>query len=158
MTMKNMLGLIGWLAASFAAGWIGSRWMPGEWYAALAKPAWNPPNWIFGPVWTMLYVLMAVSAWLVWRQAGFGGAGGALSLFVVQLALNGVWSYLFFGLHRIDWALVDSAVMWGAILAVTVLFWGVNRTAGLILLPYLAWVSFATCLNFALWSLNRGSS
>lgn len=155
--MKNTLGLIGWLLASFAAGWLGSRWMPGEWYAALAKPAWNPPNWIFGPVWTVLYVLMAVSAWLVWRQAGFGGAGVALGLFIVQLALNGLWSYLCFGLHRLDLALVDIALMWGAILAVTILFWGVNRIAGALLVPYLAWVSFASFLNFTLWLLNRGS-
>ena len=123
--MKNALGLIGWLAASFAAGWIGSRWMPGEWYAALAKPSWNPPNWIFGPVWTALYVLMAVAAWLVWRQAGFAGAGPALGLFGGQLVLNALWPYLFFGLHRIDWALVEILVLWAAILAVLVLFWRV---------------------------------
>lgn len=155
--MKNTLGLVGWLAASFAAGWIGSRWVPGEWYAALAKPAWNPPNWIFGLVWTVLYVLMAVSAWLVWRPAGFGGAGAALGLFIVQLALNGLWSYLFFGMHRMDLALVEVVVLWGAILAVTILFWNVNRLAGALLVPYLAWVAFASFLNFTLWSLNRSS-
>jgi translocator protein len=155
--MKNTLGLIGWLLAAFAAGWIGSRWMPGEWYAALAKPAWNPPNWIFGPVWTVLYVLMAVSAWLVWRQMGFGGASAALGWFAFQLALNGLWSYLFFGMHRLDLALVEVVVLWGTILAVTILFWNVNRVAGALLLPYLAWVGFASFLNFTLWSLNRGS-
>jgi tryptophan-rich sensory protein len=154
--MKNMMGLIGWLVASFAAGWIGSRWMPGEWYAALAKPAWNPPNWIFGPVWTVLYVLMAVSAWLVWRPAGFGGAGAALGLFVFQLALNGLWSYLFFGLHRLDLALFEVVALWATILATAILFWGVNRLAGALLVPYLAWVAFASFLNFTLWSLNRG--
>ena len=152
--MKNILGLIGWLAASFAAAWIGSRWMPGEWYAALAKPAWNPPNWIFGPVWTLLYVLMAVSAWLVWRQAGFGGAGVALSLFIVQLALNALWSYLFFGQHRLDLALLEIVALWGTILATGILFWGVNRVSGALLVPYLAWVAFASFLNFTLWSLN----
>lgn len=156
--MKNTLGLVGWLAASFAAGWIGSRWLPGEWYAAIAKPAWNPPNWIFGPVWTVLYVLMAVSAWLVWRQAGFSGAGGALGLFILQLALNGLWSYLFFGLHRLDLALFEIVVLWGAILATAILFWGVKRLAGALLLTYLAWVGFASFLNFTLWSLNRGAS
>ena len=155
--MKNMLGLIGWLAASFAAAWIGSRWMPGEWYAALAKPAWNPPNWIFAPVWTLLYVLMAVAAWLVWRPAGFGGAGGALSLFIVQLVLNALWTYLFFGQHRLDLALLEIVALWGTILATGILFWGMNRLAGALLLPYLAWVSFAAYLNYAVWSLNRGS-
>lgn len=155
--MKNMLGLVGWLAASFAAGWIGSRWMPGEWYAALAKPAWNPPNWIFGPVWTALYALMAVAAWRIWRQAGFGGAGVALGLFIVQLVLNALWSYLFFGLHRIDWALADILALWAAILAVLVLFWRLQAAAGALLVPYLAWVGFAAVLNHALWALNRGS-
>ena len=155
--MKNRLGLVGWLAASFAAGWIGSRWMPGEWYAALAKPAWNPPNWIFGPVWTALYTLMAVAAWRIWRQAGFGGAGVALGLFIVQLVLNALWSYLFFGLHRIDWALADILALWAAILAVLVLFWRLQAAAGALLVPYLAWVGFAAVLNHALWALNQGS-
>ncbi len=155
-SMKLLAGLAGWLAVTFAAAWAGARFMPGEWYAALAKPWWNPPNWIFGPVWTVLYVLMAVAAWLVWRQAGFAGAGAALGLFLVQLALNALWSYLFFGLHRIDWALADILALWAAILAVLVLFWRVQAAAGTLLLPYLAWVSFATVLNFALWRLNRG--
>ena len=154
-SMKLLAGLAGWLAVTFAAAWAGARFMPGEWYAALAKPWWNPPNWIFGPVWTVLYVLMAVAAWLVWRQAGFAGAGPALGLFLVQLALNALWSYLFFGLHRIDWALADILALWAAILAVLILFWRVQATAGALLLPYLAWVSFATVLNFALWRLNR---
>lgn len=155
--MKNTLGLVAWLMASFAAGWIGSRFLPGEWYVALAKPAWNPPNWIFGPVWTVLYVLMAVAAWLVWRQAGFGGAGAALGLFVFQLALNALWSYLFFGRQQIGLALVEIVVLWGTILAVTILFWGVNRVAGALMVPYLGWVGFASFLNFTLWSLNRSS-
>ena len=154
--MRNMLGFAGWVALSFAAAWVGSRFMPGEWYAALAKPAWNPPNWIFAPVWTVLYLLMGVAAWLVWRQAGFGGASAALSLFVVQLVLNALWSYLFFGLQRLDLALVDIVVLWGTILAVAVLFWGANRLAGALLVPYLAWVGFATVLNFVLWRLNKG--
>lgn len=155
--MKNALGLVGWLLAAFTAGWIGSRWMPGEWYAALAKPSWNPPNWVFGPVWSLLYVLMGVSAWLVWRQVGFGGAGLALSIFVFQLVLNGLWSYLFFGRQRIDLALYEIVALWGAILAVEILFWALNRLAGALLLPYLAWVGFAACLNLSLWLLNRSS-
>lgn len=154
--MKNALGLVGWLAASFAAAWIGSRYMPGEWYAALKKPSWNPPAAVFGPVWTVLYALMGVSAWLVWRRAGFGGAPAGLSLFAVQLVLNALWSYLFFGLHRPDLAFVEIVVLWVAILAVSVLFWREVRAAGILLLPYLAWVGFASYLNFALWRMNAG--
>ncbi len=152
--MKSGIGLVGWLALSFAAAWIGSRHMPGEWYASLAKPSWNPPNAVFGPVWSVLYVLMGVSAWLVWRRAGFTDAGAALGLFVVQLVLNALWSYLFFGLHRPDIAFFEIAVLWGAILAVVLLFWRVDRVAGILMLPYLAWVGFASCLNLALWRLN----
>lgn len=153
---RSTLGLLGWLVASLAAGWIGSRYMPGAWYAALAKPSWTPPAAVFAPVWTVLYVLMGVAAWLVWRQAGFTGAGWALWLFIVQLVLNALWSYLFFGAHRINLAFVEIAVLWGVILIVAVLFWREARIAGLLMLPYLAWVGFASCLTFALWQLNRG--
>jgi tryptophan-rich sensory protein len=152
--LKSALGLVGWLAVSFAAALIGSRFMPGEWYASLAKPSWNPPNAVFGPVWTVLYALMAVSAWLVWRRAGFSGAGAALGLFVFQLVLNALWSYLFFGLHRPDIAFFDIVVLWVGILAVTLLFWRVDRIAGALMLPYLAWVGFAAYLNYTLWRMN----
>lgn len=152
--MKSAIGLTVWLAITFAAAWMGSRHMPGEWYASLAKPSWNPPNWIFAPVWSVLYVLMGVAAWLVWRRAGFSGAGTALGLFAVQLMLNALWSYLFFGLHRIDLALLDIVILWAAILAVTVLFWRVHKWAGGLMLPYIAWVSFASLLNVVLWRLN----
>jgi len=152
---ESAIGLAGWLAASFATAWIGSRYMPGVWYASLVKPSWNPPNAIFGPVWTVLYVLMGVAAWLVWRRAGFAGTGGAaLGLFVVQLVLNALWSYLFFGLHRPGIALLDIVVLWVAILIVMVLFWREDRVAGALMLPYLAWVGFASFLNFVLWRLN----
>ena len=157
LLMRNLFGLIGWLAGSFAAGWIGSRFMPGAWYASLVKPAWTPPAMVFAPVWTVLYVMMGVAAWLVWRRAGFAGARAALGLFVVQLALNAIWSYLFFGLHRIDMALIDIAALLVMILLVMVLFWRKDWRAGALLLPYLAWVGFASCLNFALWRLNAGN-
>jgi tryptophan-rich sensory protein len=130
--------------------------MPGAWYASLTKPSWNPPNAIFGPVWSVLYVLMAVAAWLVWRKAGFSGAGAALSLFVVQLALNALWSYLFFGQHRPDLAFYDIIALWAAILSVAVLFWRVDHVAGGLIMPYLAWVTFASYLNFVIWRLNSG--
>ena len=153
---KSILGLLGWLGVTFAAAWAGSRFMPGAWYAALAKPAWNPPNAIFAPVWSVLYGLMAVAAWLVWRRAGFSGAGAALGLFAVQLILNALWSYLFFGRHQPGLAFGDIVVLWVAILSVVLLFLRVDRVAGALLLPYLAWVSFAAYLNFTLWRLNAG--
>jgi benzodiazapine receptor len=149
---------MGWLLASFAAGLIGSRFMPGEWYATLTKPWWTPPSWVFGPVWTVLYGLMGLAAWLVWRPAGFRGtAKTVLILFAVQLILNALWSYLFFGLHRIDLAFLDIVVLWILILVVLVLFWKENWLPGALLIPYLVWVGFAACLNFVLWQLNRGA-
>jgi len=157
-TLRSALGLVGWLAVSFAAAWVGSRFMPGAWYNALAKPSWNPPNFVFAPVWTALYVLMAVAAWLVWRRAGFTGARAALTLFIVQLALNALWSYLFFGAHRPDLAFMEILVLWALILVTAVLFWREVQLAGLLMLPYLAWVGFASFLNFTLWQMNRGSA
>jgi len=148
------LGLPAWLLLPFAAAAVGTRFMPGAWYASLAKPAWNPPNWIFGPVWTLLYILMGVAAWLVWRRVGWTGARLALGLFILQLVLNAAWSWLFFGLHRPDLAFVDICALWGLILAVAVLFGRVDRLAAALLVPYLAWVGFATVLNFTIWRLN----
>lgn len=152
----NVLGLAGWLLLSFAAAAIGSRFMPGAWYASLAKPAWNPPAAVFAPVWTALYTMMGVAAWLVWRRAGFAGASVALGLFVFQLALNALWSYLFFGAHRPDLAFYEIVVLWLAILGVMLLFWRVDWRAGALLAPYLLWVGFASFLNFTLWRLNGG--
>jgi translocator protein len=153
---KSTAGLVGWLVVSFATGWIGSRSMPGAWYASLAKPSWNPPSAIFAPVWSVLYVLMGVAAWLVWRKAGFSGAGAALVLFIVQLVLNTLWSYLFFGLHRPDLAFFDIVALWVVILIIVVLFWRVDRLAGGLMLPYVVWVTFASYLNHVLWRLNAG--
>jgi tryptophan-rich sensory protein len=151
----SVLGLAGWLLLSFAAAAIGSRFMPGAWYASLAKPSWNPPAAVFAPVWTALYTMMGVAAWLVWKRVGFAGAGLALGLFVVQLALNALWSYLFFGAHRPDLAFYEIVVLWLAILAVMLLFWRVDWRAGALLAPYLAWVGFASFLNFTLWQMNH---
>jgi benzodiazapine receptor len=151
---NSLIGLAVWLGASLAAGWVGSRYMPGEWYATLAKPAWNPPSAVFGPVWTALYVLMGVSAWLVWRQVGFSGARGPLSLFITQLVLNGLWSYLFFGRHMPGVAFVEIVVLWFFIAATLVAFWKIRPMAGALLIPYGCWVGFASALNFQLWRLN----
>jgi translocator protein len=147
-----MLG--GFVVASFAAAALGGATTANsvrDWYPTIAKPTWTPPSWIFGPVWTALYAMMAVAAWLVWRRAGWGGA---LIWFAVQLALNATWSPVFFGLHRIGLALVNIVLLWLAIAGTTVAFWRVMPTAGMLLVPYLAWVSFAAMLNFALWRLN----
>ena len=152
--VRTTIGLIAWLVACMSAGWVGSRFVPGEWYAALTKPTWNPPNSVFAPVWATLYVLMALAVWSVWRRVGFAGAPVTLGLFVVQLVLNALWSYLFFGLHRPGSAFADIVVLWFAILATTVGFWHVTPGAGALMLPYLGWVGFAAALNLKLWRLN----
>lgn len=152
--VKSWLGLILWLVASFAAASMGALFMPGDWYAALNKPSWNPPSWVFGPVWTSLYAMMAVAAWLVWRRGGFLMRRWALVLFLIQLALNAAWTPLFFGLHLPAVAFFEILLLWVAIAATLIAFFRSNRLAGWLLVPYLAWVSFAAMLNFALWRLN----
>ena len=149
-----LIGLGFWLAVTFTAAWIGSWYQPGEWYAALVKPTLTPPAWIFGPVWTLLYAMMAIAAWLVWRRYGWANAIGPLSLFLGQLALNALWSYLFFGLQSPGLALLDIIALWLAILITLMAFWRYHPPAGLLLLPYFLWVSFATYLNFQFWHLN----
>jgi len=148
------LALAGWLLLCFSAAALGGWFMPGEWYAQLQKPTWNPPGWIFGPVWTALYMMMAIAAWLVWRRGGFAAQRGPLSLFLLQLFLNAAWTPLFFGLHHPALAFVDIVLLWLALLATLLTFWRRSRIAGALLIPYLAWVSFATALNLALWRLN----
>ena len=148
------LALVAWLAASFAAAAMGGLFRPGEWYAALQKPSWNPPGWIFGPVWTVLYVMMAVAAWLVWRQGGWSPQRKPLLIFLAQLTLNALWTPLFFGLHWPGVAFGEILLLWLAIATTLTAFWRVSGTAALLLAPYLAWVSFAAALNFALWRLN----
>jgi translocator protein len=156
MKMNNQwLVLAGFLVVTFVVAAIGGIATSGSvraWYPALVKPSWNPPSWVFGPVWTLLYTMMAIAAWLAWRQAGWGGV---LALYSVQLALNAAWSPLFFGLHRIDLALVDIVLLWVAIAATMVAFWRVTPVAGWLFVPYLVWVSFAMVLNFTIWRLNR---
>jgi translocator protein len=152
---RSAVALVVWLALSFSAAAIGGLFMPGDWYAALKKPSWNPPNWIFGPVWTALYTVMAVAAWLVWRRGSFASHRVALSLFLTQLVLNALWSPLFFGLRQPAAAFGDILLLWLSLLATTIAFWRVRLLAGILLAPYLAWVTFASALNFALWMLNR---
>ena len=149
-----ILGLCGWLLLCFAAASPGAVFMPGEWFAALKKPAWNPPSWIFGPVWTALYAMMAAAAWLVWQRGGWKEQRKPLLIFLAQLALNALWTPLFFGLHRPGVAFAEIVLLWLAIVATLVAFRPVNRTAAWLLVPYLAWVSFAAVLNGTLWRLN----
>jgi benzodiazapine receptor len=150
----TVLGLVVSLVVCFGAGWIGSRFQPGEWYAQLAKPSWNPPNWLFGPVWSALYLMMAVAAWLVWKRHGFRRAAVPLAAFVVQLVLNAAWTWLFFGMQQPGVAFAEIVVLWLAIAVTLVLFWKRNALAGALMAPYLAWVTFAAALNYALWRLN----
>ena len=153
-TVKTLLGFALWILAALAAGALGSLFTPGEWYAAMSKPSWTPPNEIFAPVWTVMYILMGIAAGMVWRRAGFSSASIGIVLFIGQLILNVLWSYLFFGLHRPGWAFLEISVLWGVVLATLVAFRGVRPAAGYLLLPYLLWISFALVLNFALWRMN----
>ena len=137
-----------------AVGGSGAAFPPGEWYRQLAKPPLNPPAWVFGPVWTLLYILMGVSAWLVWLRPGLPAARIPLLLFAAQMALNGAWSWIFFGSHQVGLALIDIVLLWAAITATLISFWRIRKPAAVLLIPYLLWVSFATYLNAALWRLN----
>ncbi len=124
----------------------------GTWYPTLAKPPFNPPNWLFGPVWTALYIGMAVAAWRVWRVAGLMSV--ALTLYFLQLTFNFAWSLIFFAEHQVALALIDIAALLLAVLATAVAFHRIDRWAGAMLLPYIAWVGFAAALNYGIWRLN----
>ena len=153
---RQIAGLAGWLIVSFIAAAIGgaASIQAGPFYAQLIRPDWAPPGWVFGPVWTTLYVLIGVAAWLVWRVGGFLAARSALTLFLVQLALNALWSWLFFGWHLGALAFADVLLLWALILATLVAFWRIRPLAGALLVPYLLWVSFASALNYSVWQLN----
>lgn len=154
---RQIIGLIVWLIVCLGAGAVASVFtapaIPG-WYAGLHKPSFSPPNWVFAPVWTLLYIMMAAAAWLVWRRTGWGGAAAPLTLFVLQLVLNLAWSLIFFGLRQPGAAFADIVALSCALLATMIAFWRVTPAAGALLIPYLAWVSFASALNFAVWRLN----
>ncbi|MDG2051915.1 MAG: tryptophan-rich sensory protein [Myxococcota bacterium] len=151
--MRNLLALIAFLVVVSMAAVFGAFFTPGWWYEALAKPPLNPPNWIFGPVWSALYLAMAVSGWLIWRAQP--DAVRPLALWCAQLLLNAAWSGLFFGLHRPGLALIEILILWGVLGATVIAFWPIHRIAGMLLLPYWAWVTFASYLNAGLWFLNR---
>lgn len=124
----------------------------GEWYKSLKKPPWQPPSYVFGPVWTLLYILMGVAAWRVWKA---GGGKQPMILYGVQLVLNIAWSFLFFKAHNITWALFDIVALLSVLVATTSAFFRVDRTAGYLMMPYLAWVTFATALTFSVYSRNK---
>ena len=154
-----LVSILCWVLVSLAAGAAGGiASQPGEWYAALSKPSWNPPNWVFGPVWTTLYVMMGVAAALAWPgRATRAGRAGFL-LFGLQLALNALWSWIFFRWHRLDLAFVELTVLWVTILGTIIAFRRIRPLAGHLLLPYLAWVTFAGVLNFSIARLNPGGA
>jgi benzodiazapine receptor len=142
--------LVGGIGGFFSASSVKT------WYATLNRPAFSPPGWLFGPVWTMLYIMMGVAAGLVWRQGiATPAVKAAIAAFVIQLILNAIWSPLFFGLRSPLLGLVDIVPLWLAIVVTIILFWQVHKTAAILLVPYLLWVSFATLLNLRLWQLNR---
>ena len=153
---KQIAGLVGWLVVSFIAAAIGgvASSQAGPFYTDLVRPDWAPPPSIFGPVWTVLYALMGIAAWLVWRVGGFRAAQFALTLFLGQLALNALWSWLFFGWHRGALAFADILLLWVLIVATLIAFWRIKPLAGALLVPYLLWVTFASALNYAVWQLN----
>lgn len=140
------------LAITFAVAWFGALFPPGAWYASLAKPVWTPPNWVFAPVWTVLYIAMAVAAALVWCRTL--RIGVALVLWLAQLVLNGLWSFLFFGFEAPGIAAIDIAALLVVIAATARAFWRISRRAAILLLPYALWAAYATALNLAIWRLN----
>lgn len=152
--MTKYLSLAVFLALVFAAGTSGAVFQAGPWYTGLNKPSWTPPGWLFGPVWAVLYVMIAVAGWLVWEKLGWSGL---LGLWGVQLAFNALWSWIMFGLHEIGWAFADVAALWLAVAAFILAAWPVNQTAALLFLPYLAWATFAGTLNFEVWRLNAAA-
>jgi len=154
---ESALGLAGFLLLCFLVsalgGWVTSTSV-GTWYQTLEKPAFNPPDWVFAPVWTTLFVMIAVAGWRVWRKCGFAQAKGAFTAYFVQLLLNLAWSYLFFGAQNVGLALAEIIPLLIAIVVTAILFARTDRIAAALFVPYAAWVSFATLLTGSIWLLN----
>lgn len=150
----NLIGLAFWLLVTFGVAAFGAQFQPGSWYTTIAKPNWTPPGWVFGPVWSLLYLMMGVSAWLVWRLRKAKSVLLPLSLYAAQLSVNGLWSWLFFGQQMIGVALIDLLLLVALVGIAVVLFSRVSRSAGVLLTPYLLWVCFAAALNFQIWRMN----
>ena len=156
--LGSILSLLVFVLACGAAATPGIVFRPGDWYQRLDKPSWRPPDRLFGPVWAVLYLTIAVSGWLIWERAEFAGATLALSIFAVQLILNGLWSWIFFGLRRPGLAFAEIVCLWLSILATIAAFYPVDAMAAAILIPYAAWVTFAVALNFRVWRLNADTA
>ena len=150
----DLIGLAFWIVLTFSVAAFASQFEPGAWYKTIAKPPWTPPGWVFGPVWGILYMAMAVSAWLIWRKPSTVSTTLPLALYLVQLALNGLWSWLFFGRQLIGTALIDLVLLTILIILMMAMFMRIRKPAGFMMLAYLLWVSFATVLNFQIWRLN----
>ena len=153
-----MFSLIAFIVLCFSAAAFGSVFTNKSlktWYQTIKKPTWNPPNKIFGPVWSALYLMMALAGWMVWERLPQKGFSVPMVLFFVQLVLNTFWSVIFFGLRSPGWAFVEVVILWIGITLTMVSFWAVYWVAGVLFLPYLLWVSFAAILNFTIWRLNR---
>jgi len=153
---KQVLGLVAWLVVAFVAAGIGAAASINapDFYRQLDRPSWAPPAWVFGPVWTVLYALQGVAAWLVWRERGFQGALTALRLFLAQLALNALWSWLFFVWRRGSLAFGEVLILEALIVATMAAFWRVRPVAGTLLIPYALWVGFASLLTYSVWQRN----
>jgi len=149
-------GFFAWLVLCFIAAAIGAvaSARAGSFYLSLSRPEWAPPASVFGPMWTTLYTLMAIAAWLIWREGGYSNARSALNLFLAQLAVNAVWSWLFFAWHLGGMAFFDILVLWVLLVATLISFWRIRPLAGVLLVPYLLWVSFAAVLNYSVWKMN----
>ncbi len=157
MANSNIVKLIVSIVLTVGLGSLGGIFTISEipvWYAGLQKPSFNPPNWLFGPVWTLLYLLMGISVYLIWKQPASSVRNTALTFFVIQFVLNFCWSILFFNQHQLGWALVEIIVMWVAILVTIIWFGKLSSVAAWLLVPYILWVSFASLLNGAIWKLN----
>ncbi len=153
--MKRYLPLVVFVILTAAAAAIGAQFEPGSWYASLNKPQWNPPNAVFGPVWSFLYLLIAIAGWRVWLERPQPWAQSALRLWLLQLVLNTLWSWLFFGLHQPLWALIDIVALLATIIFFIVKAWPRNQPAAWLFVPYALWVAFATALNAAIFWMNR---
>jgi benzodiazapine receptor len=155
---KKYAGLVGWLLLSLMTGSLGAIASVNakQFYSQLTQPSWAPPSWVFAPVWSILYVMMGLAAWLVWQSNSLGKTRFALTLYMLQLALNALWSWIFFAWHQGALAFAEILVLWVLIAAVIVAFWRMSVLAAALMFPYLLWVTFATALTFAIWRLNAG--
>ena len=152
--LKDLLELAFWVIVTFSVAAIASQFEPGEWYMNIAKPSWTPPGWLFGPVWSILYFSMGVSVWLVWRKRHKTAVSWPLAFYLAQLAINGIWSWLFFGRQWIGLALIDLVALVIMVVITIAMFLRIRETAGFLLLPYLLWISFAAALNLQIYRMN----